>query len=302
MAEDARIITIRKMRAEELANERAAQEKLAADANAQSQLDQQRRAQAEMDRQAADTARQAADTARQQAEQAKMNAEQAAAQATQQMAMADAARQDALAQQQASKAEADRMRMAAQQSEAEKTQLRERLRLQFNAILETRETARGLIVNISDVLFDCLLYTSDVGGLQIAVHNARLVRGGETSGHLNGDVEDFLQRHGPFGDRHAQCHAIHHFGDDIGNAALHADVVDGQNIGVVQAAGGARFQCEAALLVGIHGAVSMQNLDGHVALQPGIPGAVDLSHAPGPQKIDDPVGSQRTSRIQSHAP
>jgi outer membrane protein OmpA-like peptidoglycan-associated protein len=163
MAEDARIITIRKMRAEELANERAAQEKLAADANAQSQLDQQRRAQAEMDRQAADTARQAADTARQQAEQAKMNAEQAAAQATQQMAMADAARQDALAQQQASKAEADRMRMAAQQSEAEKTQLRERLRLQFNAILETRETARGLIVNISDVLFDFDKYTLKAG-------------------------------------------------------------------------------------------------------------------------------------------
>ena len=36
----------------------------------------------------------------------------------------------------------------------EKTQLRERLRQQLNVILETRETARGLIVNISDVLFD----------------------------------------------------------------------------------------------------------------------------------------------------
>ena len=36
----------------------------------------------------------------------------------------------------------------------EKTELRAQLLLQFNAILQTRDTARGLIVNLSDVLFD----------------------------------------------------------------------------------------------------------------------------------------------------
>ncbi len=40
------------------------------------------------------------------------------------------------------------------QLEAEKTELRAQLLLQFNAILQTRDTARGLIVNLSDVLFD----------------------------------------------------------------------------------------------------------------------------------------------------
>ena len=40
------------------------------------------------------------------------------------------------------------------QAESEKTALRERLRQQFNLILETRETARGLIMNINDALFD----------------------------------------------------------------------------------------------------------------------------------------------------
>src|ERR1019366_8716007 len=39
-------------------------------------------------------------------------------------------------------------------SEAEKTELRAQLLSQFNAILQTRDTARGLIVNMSDVLFD----------------------------------------------------------------------------------------------------------------------------------------------------
>jgi outer membrane protein OmpA-like peptidoglycan-associated protein len=41
----------------------------------------------------------------------------------------------------------------------EKTELRAQLLLQFNAILQTRDTARGLIVNMSDVLFDTARFT-----------------------------------------------------------------------------------------------------------------------------------------------
>jgi len=163
MAEDARIITIRKIRAEELANERAAAAdreaaaQAAAQASAQqAQLDQERRERAEQ-------ARLQAETARAQAEQMKADALSAAQQAAQDRAAADAARRQALAAQAAASAEADRLRQANQQSEAEKAQLRERLKQQFNAILETHETARGLIVNISDVLFDFDKYTLKPG-------------------------------------------------------------------------------------------------------------------------------------------
>jgi outer membrane protein OmpA-like peptidoglycan-associated protein len=154
MAEDARIITFRKIREEELAAERSAAAAREASAKAeadraaeQAHQEQERRARAEADRMAAEQAKTAA-------EQAKAEAQQAAADAARQKAAADQARADALAQQQAAMAEADRARQAAQQAENEKTQLRERLRQQLNMILETRETARGLIVNISDVLFD----------------------------------------------------------------------------------------------------------------------------------------------------
>jgi outer membrane protein OmpA-like peptidoglycan-associated protein len=41
-----------------------------------------------------------------------------------------------------------------QQADQERRQLREELRTQFALILQTQETARGLIVNMSDVLFD----------------------------------------------------------------------------------------------------------------------------------------------------
>jgi outer membrane protein OmpA-like peptidoglycan-associated protein len=177
MAEDARIITFRKIQAEQLASERAdaaareaaAQQQTQA-AEQQAQLEQQRRAQADADRQAAEQAKSAADQARMQADQARALAEQATVQATTERAAADAAKAAALAQQQAAQADADRAREAAhlsdqqrQQAEAEKAQLRERLRQQLNLILETRETQRGLIVNINDVLFDTAQYTLKPG-------------------------------------------------------------------------------------------------------------------------------------------
>ena len=56
------------------------------------------------------------------------------------------------------KTENDAQRKASQasldRSAAEKTELRSQLLAQFNAVLQTRDTARGLIVNMSDVLFD----------------------------------------------------------------------------------------------------------------------------------------------------
>jgi outer membrane protein OmpA-like peptidoglycan-associated protein len=104
-----------------------------------------------------------AEQAKAQADQARLAAEQAAAQAGQEKAAADAARADALRQQQVLAAEADRAKQDAQRAESEKAELRERLRQQLNMILETRETARGLIVNISDVLFDFNKYTLKPG-------------------------------------------------------------------------------------------------------------------------------------------
>ena len=149
MAEDARIITLKKIQQEQLAAERAA-------AEAREAQEQERRRQAEADRRAA--------------EQAKRDAELAAMRASEEKAQADTARAAALAQQQAAQAEAERARLSAQQAEQaraqaenEKMALRERLRQQLSTILETRETQRGLIVNINDVLFDFNKYTLKPG-------------------------------------------------------------------------------------------------------------------------------------------
>ncbi|HTH53109.1 MAG TPA: OmpA family protein [Edaphobacter sp.] len=96
-----------------------------------------------------------AEVARQQAQseaqQSALEAERAKA------AQAEADAQRARAEAQAAKAQADAA--AASKSADSAQQARERLRSQLNSVLATSETARGLIVNMSDVLFDTGKYT-----------------------------------------------------------------------------------------------------------------------------------------------
>jgi outer membrane protein OmpA-like peptidoglycan-associated protein len=91
----------------------------------------------------------------------KQQADQAAQEAGRQQQAAEAARAAALAQQQsaveqqkAAEAETEKARQAAAQAEKEKADLRAQLLAQLNSILQTQDSARGLIVNMSDVLFD----------------------------------------------------------------------------------------------------------------------------------------------------
>ena len=62
-------------------------------------------------------------------------------------------------QQAASQAELDSAAKDKAQLLAEKAELRTELLAQFNAILQTRDTPRGLVVNMSDVLFDTAKFT-----------------------------------------------------------------------------------------------------------------------------------------------
>lgn len=179
-AEDARVVALKREGEEQLAAERAnaAERETAERAKADAE-----RAKADAERARADAARQLAeDEARQRAqaeadrmaaERSKADALAAAEQARSERQQADAARQEALvqqqklaAQQQQLVAEADRAREAAAQAdslrlkaEADQANLRRQLLEQFNIILQTRDTARGLIVNMSDVLFDTGQYT-----------------------------------------------------------------------------------------------------------------------------------------------
>jgi outer membrane protein OmpA-like peptidoglycan-associated protein len=147
MAEDARRISIEREREEaDLAARNAAAAR-----------------EAESRRQAALEAQRAADEAQRRAlaeadaatsEKLKQEAMLATAQARKAQQEADAARAAAEAEQ--AKLAKEKAAAISEREQAEKdTQaLREKLKEQLNAILQTRDTARGLIVNMSDVLFD----------------------------------------------------------------------------------------------------------------------------------------------------
>jgi outer membrane protein OmpA-like peptidoglycan-associated protein len=162
-AEEARVIAVQK-KSEEMAQASAdAERKAAAEREAKARSD----AAAEvLRRQQADEARAQAEAAKAEAERMRQQADQAAQQAAQQQKAAEQARAAALAQQQAAleqqkaaEAEAEKARQAAAQAEKEKADLRAQLLAQLNAVLQTQDTARGLIVNMSDVLFDTGKFT-----------------------------------------------------------------------------------------------------------------------------------------------
>jgi outer membrane protein OmpA-like peptidoglycan-associated protein len=98
--------------------------------------------------------RAAADAERASAERAKREAEMATAKAVGAQQDAELARMAALAEQKRLADEAAAAKAARAAAEKDTLALRDRLREQLNTILQTRDTARGLIVSLSDVLFD----------------------------------------------------------------------------------------------------------------------------------------------------
>ena len=157
-AEDAREITVKKRIAEHQSDQLQASAQAADDATRQKELAQSETAKAksDMERSQTNSANQVA-AAQADTEQARL----AAAQARQQL----------------------------QAAENDKAAMRARLSLQLNAILQTRDTARGLIVSMSDVLFDSGKYTlkpgareklSKVAGILVSYPGLNIAVGGYT--------------------------------------------------------------------------------------------------------------------------
>ena len=179
-AEDAREIAMKRIESERAEHERNASAGREANANAATADAVRERNEADRkkteaesttigavrDRDEADRKKHEAEEAARRAQGAQANAEadsdrnRAAAAASDQQAL------DAKNAQASAEADSDRNRAAAASSDLkaqdavrDREELRAKLLQQFNLILETRDTARGLVVNMSDVLFDSGQYT-----------------------------------------------------------------------------------------------------------------------------------------------
>jgi len=188
-AEDAREIAVKHIDEERAELERSAGAGREAHAKARANEESERRLTAEAaaaeairDRNVADRNNREAQAATQQATGAQANAERD--------------RNDAQKKQQAAEMDSDLNRAAAAKSDAQlkdavsdREELRARLLQQFNLILETRDTARGLVVNMSDVLFDSGKYTlrplareklAKISGIVLAYPSLKLAVEGNT--------------------------------------------------------------------------------------------------------------------------
>jgi outer membrane protein OmpA-like peptidoglycan-associated protein len=163
-------------------------------ADAQAQTDsatrQKELAQADTARAQSDTAAARSDTAKAQAD---MTANQAASDANQALATAQVT---------AARSDADQSRQAAQlakqnetQAVSDKAAMRAQLSEQLNKVLQTRDSARGLIVSMSDVLFDTGQFSlkpgareklAKVAGILIAYPTLDIEVGGYTD-NVGGD-------------------------------------------------------------------------------------------------------------------
>ena len=151
-ADDAREIATKRIASERAENERNASAGREANANATA-------ADAVRDRNEADRRKHEAEEAARRAQGAQANAEADAAASNQQAMDAKNAQASAEADAERNRAAAASSDVRAQDAVRDREELRAKLLQQFNLILETRDTARGLVVNMSDVLFDSGQYT-----------------------------------------------------------------------------------------------------------------------------------------------
>jgi len=205
-AEDAREIAVKKEDEMRLASERQS----SADAQAQSQQDaenarrQKDQAQSDTAQAQADSAAARADRAQAESDAAKARSDAADAQAASAKAQSDMVANQAASATAISAAQADaeqsrlaaqQAQLSAQQADTDKAAMRAKLAEQLNSILQTRDSARGLIVSMSDVLFDTGKFSlkpgareklAKVAGILLAYPGLNIEVGGYTD-NVGGD-------------------------------------------------------------------------------------------------------------------
>ena len=213
-SEDAREIAVKKLDEIRLARERQNSADSLAVSQGQADSAMRQKEQAESDAARAEAAKNQAnsDAARARAEAS--DAQNATAQAKADMAADAASSANALS---AAQADAEKSRLTAQQAETDKAAMRTKLSEQLNSILQTRDSARGLIVSMSDVLFDTGKYSlkpgareklAKVAGILLAYPGLDIEVGGYTdnvggdemnqtlSENRAGSVRDYLVQQG----------------------------------------------------------------------------------------------------------
>ncbi len=137
-------------------------------------------------------------------------------------------------------------------------------------------------------LHETVAQDKDVGGLDVAVNDPLLVGVVEALADLDHDRQLVLDQQAlAGGDQLAQFAALQEFHDDVELALLLTHVVDGHDVGVVEAGTGLGLAEESrADFLGDVDVVG-DDLEGHQTVQLGVAGLVDYAHPPPAYPLED---------------
>jgi hypothetical protein len=136
--------------------------------------------------------------------------------------------------------------------------------------------------------------------LEIAVDNPFFVCRRQPRRHLHRIVASLARRHRTLLQHVAQALTFQKLRNEVGTAILGADVIEPQNVWMVQCRYCPRFLLEPPQPLRISRERLRQNLDRHIAAQPSVAGAVDLTHSARSNQRHDFVRPQLRARVQGH--
>jgi hypothetical protein len=129
----------------------------------------------------------------------------------------------------------------------------------------------------------------DIGRLDVAMDNAFSVRGVESVGDFNPQVQEAFQREGLAFQAVLQRVAIQELHGDEGLFVLTADVVNGADVGMIQARGGLGLPPKSLQRTPGLSCVARQELERNQSMQPCVLGLVDDTHSTTPDLFQNTV-------------
>ncbi len=118
-------------------------------------------------------------------------------------------------------------------------------------------------------------------------------------GQLDADLEHHLDAEALLGHQGVERAAVEQLHGDVGITVGHADVVDGDDVGVRERAGGLGLAQEAGGVFAVRAQLGLEHLDRQVALDVRVIGAVDVGHGAFADTLADLVASEQMSHTPS---
>ena len=126
------------------------------------------------------------------------------------------------------------------------------------------------------------------------------VRSSETIGDRDRVVDRLARDKRAVVERRPQCSPLQQLADDVWSPVVSADVVDGENVGMIQGCCRPGLLVKAPQPIDIQGISRQQNLDRDLTVQSIVLRPIDLPHSTLAEQAEDPVRTDTSTHGQRH--